>query len=75
MKHVRLGVTNPLLGLTLAVLAALLGFVLSFIASAKIILAFVAGLNGIGTAVWCGLSFGLAFAVISFIFVWKKLNP
>ncbi len=75
MKHVRLGVTNPVLGLTFAVLAGLLGFVVALLASAKVITTLVSGLDGVGMAVLVGLPLALILAVLSFILAWKKLNP
>jgi len=74
VKHIEPGVTNPLFALVLAVAAGLFGFTLSFIAWARIIPMFISGLNGVAIAVWCGVPLGLAFAVLSFTFVWKTLN-
>ena len=75
MKHIRLGLTNPVLALTFAVSAGLLGFVIALLASAKVITTLVSGLDGVGMAVLVGLPLALILAVLSFILAWKKLNP
>ena len=75
MKHARFGVTNPVLALSLAVLAGLLTFVVALLASAKAITSLTGGLHGVAMALSIGFPCAIVLAVLSFILAWKTLNP
>jgi hypothetical protein len=74
VKPARPIVANPGLALALAILTGLLGSVLSFLAWARIVMAIMPGLKGIGIAAWGGFPVAFVFAVLSFVLIWKKLN-